>query len=221
MASIPIHLQDQGEPHMSQMTRQHLIALVVLLQMLVAANVVASLDNTASPTVAKVVAKTTLPIEYTDTPQAAPPAIVVQPDKETKNILKNNVSMLWVAGGAVLGAYVCTVLRKAFNFTDGPNTFGVAMATSVPLSAFALHQWFDNRAEYCFLGGWSFALLSWGLLEIILVLANRWKTTAAEKGLAGLKAEMTGQATVTPNQPVITTMPTMPALPPVTEPPKS
>jgi len=170
-------------------TRHHLVAFIVVLQFLVGANYVNSLDGGRH---LKVYA------------QKPPSGQADEPEKpDVKRVLQNNQSMLWVAGGAILGAYVCTVMRKAFNFSEGPNTFGVAMATSIPLAAFTLHQYFDNRAEYCLLGGFLFALVSWALLEIVLALSARWKKTAANQGLSGLKDEVLGRNHINTEQPDI------------------
>jgi len=189
MASATIttkHRNGQGEP-MAPVTRHQLIALLILLQTLVGANVVASLETT------HLIAKTKI---FGDAPPKNPvPTPIVE---DPKSILRNSLSMLWIAGGTVLGAYVCTALRQALNFADGPKTFGVAMAFSVPISAFVLHQYFDNRPEYCFIAGFGFAGISWWVIEIIIALQQKWKKTASERGLAGLRDEITFKADPTP-----------------------
>jgi len=188
---------------MQQATKHQLFSLLIVLQTLVGASVVASLETTAGvyklqtpATPTKTFAQPPAPQGH-ETPVAVPAVIAPQFDR---NILRNSFSMLWLAGGAVLGAYVCTALRQALNFTDGPKTFGVAMAFSIPLSAFILHQYFDNRPEYCFFAGSSFSMGSWFIIEILIALQQKWKKTAAEKGLAGLRAELSGSAT-TPEPP--------------------
>lgn len=185
------HTTDQGEKPMAPVTRHQLIALLILLQTLVGANVIASLETTHH--IAKVKS------EFNDPP---PKAIVAPPvSEDPKSILRNSLSMLWIAGGTVLGAYVCTALRSALNFAEGPKTFGVAMAFSIPISAFILHQYFDNRPEYCFIAGFGFAGISWWVIEIIIALQQKWKKTAGERGLAGLRDEVTFKDTSYPHQP--------------------
>lgn len=181
------------ETPMQQATKHQLFSLIIVLQTLVGASVVASLETTAG------VYKTQpAPTKVSSPPMAtsvAEPAVVPAPIVPDRNILRNSFSMLWLAGGAVLGAYVCTALRQALNFTDGPKTFGVAMAFAIPLAAFVLHQYFDNRPEYCFFAGSSFSMGSWFIIEILIALQQKWKKTASEKGLAGLRAELAGTAT--------------------------
>lgn len=185
-----IHRNGQGEP-MAPVTRHQLIALLILLQTLVGANVIASLETTH--VTAKAKAK-----EFGESP---PKAVVAAPlAEDPKSILRNSISMLWIAGGTVLGAYVCTALRQALNFAEGPKTFGVAMAFSIPISAFVLHQYFDNRPEYCFIAGFGFAGISWWVIEIIIALQQKWKKTASERGLAGLRDEVTFKDTSYPQQ---------------------
>lgn len=191
IALSPTHAEGRD---MHQATKHQLFSLVIVLQTLVGASVVASLETTAGvykdqvmPT--KVAAP---PISTSSEPL---PVIVPAPVAPDRNILRNSFSMLWLAGGAVLGAYVCTALRQALNFTDGPKTFGVAMAFAIPLAAFVLHQYFDNRPEYCFFAGSSFSMGSWFIIEILIALQQKWKKTASERGLAGLRAEFSGSAT--------------------------
>lgn len=142
--------------------------------------------------------------------QAVPAAPASQPQvAELVNrveILRNALNFFWVAGGAVLGAYVGVAIRKIAGLNNIAVHISVSLATSLAVAPYILRNYVNGEPETCFMGGFLIAVAAWVIWEILIIIGDRLKKAARDRGWIGVKKEIwggTGQTSVT-SPPVMT-----------------
>lgn len=187
-------------------TRQQIAAVFITLTTLVMAGLVSNLEaaltkpfytSQASPTVTA-----TAPVGT-----AAQVAI----DKAEIQILRNSISFFWVAGGAVLGAYVGVAIRKVTGRNNIAINISVSLATSLAITPWLLKNHVNGEPETCFMFGFLVAVGAWLAWELVLLIGERLRKAARDRGWIGVKQEIfggSGQMSVTiPPPPAIQSPP--------------
>lgn len=108
------------------------------------------------------------------------------------SVLRDQLNLLWVAGGAILGGYVAVALREISGLHHIVKYFAVSVATAVAVTPYVLIAWFGPvvAPEACFVLGFLFAVGAWLAWEIVGILATRLKRAARQHGWLGVKEEL-------------------------------
>lgn len=134
-------------------------------------------------------------------------------DKESKlEIVRDRFLMFLAGGGSFAGAAVCVILRRAF--ADQKTTitremmaawFTVSFLSALFCSpAFMRYYCKSDTPELMFFVSFSGAVVVWGFWECAFILVGRFKKAATDRGIGGLKDEITGNTAtvnVVPAQP--------------------
>lgn len=185
--------------HDMSTTRQQLAAIGITLVTLVTAGLVSNLEAALPRYV-----KQTAPVA-TVTASASPAVTELTAKVE---ILRNAISFFWVAGGAVLGAYVGVAIRKVTGRNNIAIHVSVALATSLAVTPYVLKNHVNGEPETCFMGGFLMAVAAWVIWEIVVIIGNRLKKAAEDRGWFGVKQELFGATTAQ-----VTTQTTVPQVP--------
>lgn len=108
-------------------------------------------------------------------------------------ILRDHISLLWVAGGAVLGAYVGMAIRKVDGRSEMAKYFAVSLCTSLAAAPYLLKRYSHGAPEECFFGGFLMAVGAWLAWEVVMIIGGRVKDAAQRNGWLGVKREIMGQ----------------------------
>lgn len=125
---------------------------------------------------------------------------VIKEGPQQVEILRNHLSLAWVAGGAVLGGYVAVAIRhylteqstrvKTMTWPGMVHYLAVSICSSLAFTPYALRRWYDGHPEECFFGGFVVALGSWIFYEVALIIVGRLKEAARKRGWLGIKDEL-------------------------------
>jgi hypothetical protein len=129
-------------------------------------------------------------------------------------VLRDNIRMLWVVGGAFLGGFIIVGFRTLAGPKMIARYFGVSVGLSMGTTPYLLVAYLkDERPEVGFFWAMVLALSAWVILEIFQILGSRAKDAAVKRGWIGLKDELASLATGLPTPQQLTPVPA-PPLPP-------
>lgn len=134
--------------------------------------------------------------------------------KEAKiEIVRDRFLMFLGCGASFGGAVVCVILRRVWAKEETDKTrqimaahFTVSFISAIFCIPAALKYYFKtDTPEMMFLCAFLGALVVWGIWEIVFAMIARIKKAAIDRGIAGVKDEITGG-----NTQVVTSVPAKP-----------
>ena len=140
-------------------------------------------------------------------------ASMAEDSKEDKiEIVRDRFMMFLVGGGAFAGAMVCVILRRVWAKEANEKTkemmaahFVVSFFSALFCIPASLKYYFKTGSpEMAFLCSFLGAVVVWGVWEIVFAIVARFKKAAIDRGIAGVREEITG------NSQVVTSVPAKP-----------
>lgn len=131
---------------------------------------------------------------------AATPLIAARPMSaeeatqiKTRSVLRDNIAMLWIGGGAVLGGFMIVGYKRVSGFIEISRYFCVSTACSLAITPWLLHRVREdlpNEPHECFFYAFIVAAIAWLTLEVCSIIAGRIYTAAKDRGISGVKDEL-------------------------------
>ena len=112
---------------------------------------------------------------------------------KARSVLRDNIAMLWIGGGAVLGGLMIVGYKKVQGIIEVARYFCVSTACSLAITPWLLHRVREdipNEPHECFFYAFIVAAVARLSLEVCSIIAGRIYSAAKERGISGVKEEL-------------------------------
>lgn len=110
--------------------------------------------------------------------------------KQELSILQNNVHMIWMGCGSVIGGFCIVGFRKLEKLTAAARYFGVSAGCSIGAGPFIIHHisWVNPQHSHdCLFVGFVVSLFAWAAFAIVEAAFIYVKRSVEQNGIQGLK----------------------------------